>query len=106
MVNTKELRDLFDDLWKQAGKRASDAMSDVTIGRRSASPGLLWLGVGLVLGAAIGMVAAILASPYSGEQARAKITERVEKMRKQHEEAETNGHPVATPIGTYDQPLS
>ena len=105
MVNTKELRDIFDELRSEAGKRASDVMSDVTIGRRSASPGLLWLGIGLALGAAIGMVAAILASPYSGTQARAKITERVEKMRKQHADAETNGHPVATPTGTYERPL-
>ncbi len=105
MVNTKELRDIFDELRNEAGKRASDAMSDVTIGHRSAAPGLLLFGIGLTLGAAIGLIAAILASPYSGEQARAKITERVEKMRKQHEEAETNGSPVATPTGTYERPL-
>jgi len=106
MINTKELREIFDELRNEAGKRANDVMSDVTIGRQSAVPGLLWFGVGLTLGAAIGLVAAILASPFSGEQARAKITERVEKMRKQHEESETNGHPVATPTGTYERPLS
>jgi len=105
MVNTKELRAIFDELRNEAGKRANDAMSDVAIGRRSAAPGLLLFGIGLTLGAAIGMIAAILASPYSGEQARAKITERVEKMRKQHEESETNGHPIATPTGTYERPL-
>jgi hypothetical protein len=101
MVNTKELRKMFDGLRSEAGKRAGEAISDADIGRRSGPPALLILGIGLVLGAAIGMVAAILASPYSGTQARAKITARVEKMRRQHEEAETNGHSVATPSGGY-----
>ena len=103
MVNTKDLRDMLDELRAEAGKRAGHAMNDVTIGRRSDSSGLLWFGVGLTLGAAIGLVAAILASPYSGVQARAKISERVEKMRRQHEQAETNGEPVATPTGTYEK---
>jgi len=106
MVSTKELRKMFEDLRSEAGKRAGEAISDVDIGRRSGPPTLLILSLGLVLGAVIGMVAAILASPYSGTQARAKITERVEKMRKQHEESETNGHPVATPTGTYERPLA
>jgi hypothetical protein len=107
MVSTKELRYIFDDLkseaTKRAGlairesnKRAGRAIAQSEIGRRSGPPGLLILGIGLVLGAAIGMVAAILASPYSGVQARAKITERVDKMRRQHAESETNGHTVAT----------
>jgi gas vesicle protein len=106
MVSTKELRDIFDDMKSEATKRAAQlinesnkragrAISESNIGRRSGPPGLLILGVGLVVGAVIGMVAAILASPYSGTQARAKITERVVKMRQQHEEAETNGHTVA-----------
>jgi hypothetical protein len=103
MVSTKELRGMFDDMKSEATKRAAQAISDSNIGRRSGPPGLLILGVGLVLGAAIGMIAAIFVSPYSGEQARAKITKRMEKMRTQHEEAETNGSPVATPMGTYER---
>jgi hypothetical protein len=100
MVSTKELRGIFDDMKSEATKRAAHAISDsnIKVGRRGGPPGLLVLGIGLVLGAVIGMVAAILASPYSGEQARAKITERMEKMRSQHEMhemAETNGAPVA-----------
>ena len=106
MVNTKALRDIFEDLKSEAGKRAGDAMNDVTIGRRDNSTGLLWFGLGLTLGACIGLIAAFLASPYSGEQARAKLGERVEKMRRQHESAETNGSPVATPMGTYQRPTS
>ena len=96
MVNSKDLRHIFESLRSEASKRANEAISDSNIGQRSGPPGLLVLGIGLVLGAVIGMIAAILASPYSGMQARAKITERVEKMRRQHAEAETNGHTVAT----------
>ncbi len=103
MINTKDLRDIFDELRTEAGKRASDAMSDVTIGRRERSMGLVWFSIGLTVGAAIGVIAAFLSSPYSGDQARAKISERVEKMRRQHESAETNGSPVATPTGTYQR---
>jgi uncharacterized protein involved in exopolysaccharide biosynthesis len=94
MVSTKELRGIFDDMKSEATKRAAHAISDQKIIRRSGPPGLLILGLGLVVGAAIGLIAAICVSPYSGEQARAKITERVEKMRTQHEMAETNGASV------------
>lgn len=96
MVNSRDLRQIFEGLRSEATKRATEVISDANIGQRNGPPGLLVLGIGLVLGAAIGMVAAILVSPYSGVQARAKITERVEKMRRQHAEAETNGHTVAT----------
>ena len=101
MVNTRDFRDMLDDLKSQATKRARHAINEQNIVRRSGPPGLLILGLGLVLGAVIGMVAAIFASPYSGQQARTKITERVEKMRLQHAQAETNGASVATPMGTY-----
>ncbi len=103
MIRTRELRDIFDDMKSEASKGAAHAISDSNLGRPGGPPGLLMLGVGLVLGAAIGMIAAILVSPYSGEQARAKISERMEKMRLQHEQAETNGSPVATPTGTYER---
>jgi hypothetical protein len=101
--NSKDLRDMFDDIRTEAGKRAGEAVNDVQIGRRSGPPGLLLFGIGLTLGAAIGLIAAIFMSPYSGEQARAKISERVDKMREQHDQAETNGAPVATPTGTYER---
>ena len=114
MVSTKELRDIFDDMKGEAmkraaqvisesNKRAARAISESNIGRRNGPPGLVILSVGVILGAVIGMIAAVLASPYSGTQARSKITERVEKMRRQHEDAETNGHPIATPTGTYER---
>ncbi len=98
MVSTKDLRDMFSDLTNQAGKRAGDALSKAempdlsSIGRRE-PPALLWFGIGLTLGALIGMLAAFLSSPYNGEQARQKISEQVEKVRKPREEVGTNGSP-------------
>jgi hypothetical protein len=98
MVNTKDLRDMFDELTKQAGKRASHALDDVSIGRQSGTPGLLIFCIGLGFGALIGLVAAFLATPYNGKQVRAKITERVDELRKQREVArESNGHPYEVP---------
>jgi hypothetical protein len=107
MVSSKDLRNIFDDLRREASKRAGEAMRDVDhIRQPSGPPGLLVLGIGLVLGAVIGMVAAILVSPYSGEQARMKLTERIEKMRRQHEEAETNGVTHDEPINSFERTVS
>jgi hypothetical protein len=102
MVSTKDLRDIFNDLTNEAGKRANDVvgrldkadlpdLSNISIGRRNEPPGLLWFGIGLTLGAVIGMLAAFLSTPYNGEQARQKISEQVEKVRKPREEMGTNG---------------
>lgn len=111
MVSTKELRDIFSDLTSQAGKRAGDAinkmempdLSNISVGRRNEPPGLLWFGIGLVLGAVIGMLAAFLSTPYNGEQARKKLTEQVEKVRKSSEE---KGELGANGSSTYSTPTS
>lgn len=115
MVSTKELRDIFSDLTSQAGKRAGDAinkaempdLSNISIGRRNEPPGLLWFGIGLVLGAVIGMLAAFLSTPYNGEQARKKLTEQVEKVRKSHDDVGsvgTNGSSTySTPTSAYER---
>jgi hypothetical protein len=107
MVNSKDLRHIFDEWRSEASKRAGEAMRDVDhIRRPSGPPSLLVLGIGLVLGAAIGMVAAILASPYDGKQVRMKLGERVEKMRRQHEAAETNGVTHDEPISSFERTVS
>jgi len=107
MVSSKDLRSLFEDWRSEAGKRAGEAWRDVDHMRRpSGPPSLLLVGIGLILGAAIGMVAAILASPYDGKQVRMKLGERVEKMRRQHEAAETNGVTHDEPINAFDRTIS
>ena len=47
MVSTKDLRDIFNDLTNEAGKKANDVLKnaeipEVSIGRRNDTPGLLW----------------------------------------------------------------
>lgn len=106
MVNTKDLRDIFDDLKNEAGKRAGDAMSDVSIGRRNETPGFLFFTIGLAFGALVGVLAAFLMTPYKGEEARKKVAEQVEKIRK-HDEVggATNGGSVytSTPSSAYER---
>ena len=109
MVNTKELRDLFDQLTREAGKRANEAISDMNIGRESGPPPLVWFGLGLALGAAVGMIAAFLVSPYSGPQARAKLAEQVEKVRKQSDDVivgANGGSTYSMPAAAREQPLT
>ena len=101
MVSTKDLRDIIDE----ATKRASDAIGDakvpeVRIGRQNDNNSVVVFGMGLLLGAIVGMVLAFLMTPYSGEEARQKLNDQVEKVRRQREEMRTNGggtYPAATP---------
>ena len=73
---------MFSDLTSQASKQAKDVINNAelpdfsNIGRRSEPPGLLWFGIGLTVGAVLGMLAAFLATPYNGEQ-----VEKVRSMR-------------------------
>jgi hypothetical protein len=113
MVSAKDLRDVFEDIRKAAGKRAVGMMSDAKlpeIGRRSEPPGMLWLGLGLALGAVVGMAIALVMAPFPGEEARRRLTERVEKMRRpveddqiEHLRTSGNGN-VGTPV--YSTPTS
>ena len=102
MVSAKELRDMFEEIRSEAGKRASDfvseaktsdigkmKMSDIgkikmsDFGRRSGPPGIVWLGLGLVLGAVIGVAIALIAAPYPGEETRRRLGQHVDKMKRQ-----------------------
>jgi len=89
MVGTKELRDLFEEIRGEAGKRASEFVSDAKmpeIVRRDEPPGIVWLGLGLILGAVIGMAIALIVAPYPGEETRRRLAQRVDKMKRQGEE--------------------
>src|SRR5512133_909350 len=102
MVNAKDLRDIFDDIKNQASKRAGDAISDVNIGRRNDSSGFVFFAIGLAFGTLIGVLAAFLMTPYKGEEARQKLAEQVEKMRKHDEVGSlgTNGGSAYTSTPT------
>lgn len=88
MVSAKDLRDMFEDIRKEAGKRASDFVSDAKlpeIARRDEPPGIVWLGVGLILGAVVGVAIALVAAPYPGEETRRRLGRHVDKIKRQSE---------------------
>jgi hypothetical protein len=94
MVSAKDLRDLFEDIRNEASKRASDFVSDakipdmskIEIGRRDEPPGIVWLGLGLVLGAVVGMAIALVAAPYPGQETRRRLGQQVDKIKRQGED--------------------
>jgi hypothetical protein len=111
MVSTKDLRDIFNDLTNEAGKKANDALKnaelpDFQIGRRSETPGLLWFGIGLTLGAVIGMLVAFVATPFNGEEARQKIGEQVDKVRRSREEVGSFGPNGSSTYGSTTTPVT
>lgn len=95
MVSAKDLRDMFEDIRSEAGKRASDFISDAKmpdmsrmpeLRRRDDTPGIVWLGLGLVLGAVVGMAIALIAAPYPGQETRRRLGQQVDKMKRQGED--------------------
>lgn len=112
MVSTKDLRDIFNDLTTEAGKKANEAFKnaeipDIGIGRRSDTSGFLFFAIGLAFGTLIGVVAAFLMTPYKGEEARQKLADQVDKMRKRDEIGSlgTNGGSAytSTPTSAYER---
>ena len=102
MISTRDLRDIFDE----ATKKASDALGDAKIpdlGRRDHTPGFLYFSIGLAFGALIGLVAAFVMTPYNGVEARQKINEQVEKMRRPREEMPTNGSTYTTVPSAFER---
>lgn len=102
MISTKDLRDIFDE----ATKKAQDALSDAKIpeiGKRDDTPGFLYFSLGLLFGALVGLVAAFVFTPFSGEEARQKINEQVEKIRKPREEMPTNGTTYSSVPSAYER---
>lgn len=89
MVSAKDLRDVFEDIRSEAGKRASDFVSDTKmpeLGRRSEPSGLVFLSLGLVLGAVIGMAIALIVAPYPGDETRRRLGQQVDKIKRQSED--------------------
>jgi YtxH-like protein len=108
MVNAKDLRDMFEEIRSEAGKRASDFVNDAKksdlkmdlrmpeIGHRDQTPGIVWLGLGLVLGAVVGMAIALISAPYPGQETRRRLVQQVDKMKRQGEEQIEQIRPVSS----------
>ena len=110
-----KLDEVFDDLRSQASKRIDDLMSDGRKQARKASGGhddtaiFSMFAIGLVAGAIVGAAIALLMTPFSGQQARAKLTEQVDKIRTDNtvanwESAAGNGKAAGTYEPTYSSP--
>jgi hypothetical protein len=131
MVSAKDLRDMFEDIRSEASKRASEFMSDakmpdmskvrdlskLEISRRDDTPGIVWLGLGLVLGAVVGMAIALIAAPYPGQETRRRLVQQVDKMKRQSEDqieqikpsksaSGVNGGAYSTPTTAYERSSS
>jgi len=98
MVTVKELQDVVDDLKDQASKRASDLFGEGTkrandlfgegkgevrraVGGHSDGEIFGTLALGLVLGAIVGAAIALLFAPFTGDEARRRLSESVDKVR-------------------------
>ena len=116
MVSVKELQDLVDDLRGQAAKRASDLMGESTkrandllsegkgevrraVGGHSDGTLVGTLALGLVLGAIVGAAIALLFAPFTGDEARRRLGESVEKVRPT-EPATKGGNGSTRPVST------
>ena len=115
MVSAKDLRDLFEEIRSEAGKRASDFASDAKVrdigkmklsdfGRRSEPPGIVWLGVGLVFGAIVGVAIALIAAPFPGEETRRRLGKQVDKMKRPGEEGIEQIHAAKSGSGNGGTP--
>jgi len=87
MVSVKDLQDVVDDLKGEATKRANDLFGEGKTEVRRAvgghSDGAIFgtLALGLVLGAIVGAAIALLFAPFTGDEARRRLGESVEKVR-------------------------
>jgi hypothetical protein len=86
-IKDLKIDDVIDDLRAQAGKRIEDLLSEGRRQARNAGGGhdstalFSAFTLGILAGAIVGAAVALLATPFSGEQARAKLSEKVDKLR-------------------------
>src|SRR5437660_12363213 len=87
MVSVKDLQDVVDDLKVEATKRANDLFGEGKSEVRRAvgghSDGAIFgtLALGLVIGAIVGAAIALLFAPFTGDEARRRLSENVDKIK-------------------------
>jgi hypothetical protein len=86
-IKDLKLDDVFDDLRAQASKRIEELLKDGRKQARKAGGGhddtavFSALTLGIIVGVIVGAAIALVMTPFSGQQARAKLSERVDKLR-------------------------
>jgi len=125
MVSVKDLQDVVDDLKVQAAKRANDLLGEGTkranelfgegrsevrraVGGHSDGTLVGTFALGIVLGAIVGAAIALLFAPFTGDEARRRLGESVEKVRPSEPATKAgNGstRPVSS-VGTAPYPTS
>lgn len=115
-----KLDDMFDDLRAQASKRLDEMRTEGRKQARHAGGGhddtalFSAFTIGILAGALVGAAIALLVTPFSGRQARAKLSDKVEKLRSENSpqtwstEAHDNGKAAGSyePSYTAAKPLS
>lgn len=111
-----KLDDMFDDLRTQASKRLDEMRTEGRKQARQAGGGhddtalFSAFTIGILAGALAGAAIALLMTPFSGQQARAKLSDRVEKMRSENSpqtwstEAPGNGKAAGSYEPSYTAP--
>ena len=116
MVTVKDLQDVVDELKGQASKRANDLLGEGTkranemfgegksevrraVGGHSDGAIFGTLALGLLLGAIVGAAIALLFAPFTGDEARRRLGESVDKVRPT-EQATKAGNGSTRPVST------
>jgi hypothetical protein len=112
MVSVKDLQDVVDDLRGQATKRASDLLGEGkeemrrAVGGRSDGAIVGTFALGLLLGAIVGAAVALLFAPFTGDEARRRLGESVEKVREPVAKGGNGSTRPVSPVGSTPYPSS
>jgi hypothetical protein len=107
-----KLDEVFDDLRAQASKRIDALMADGRKQARKAGGGhddsalFSAFTFGILAGAVVGAAIALLITPFSGKQARKKLSEQVDKIRSDNlpswDSGTSNGDGNGKAVGSYE----
>ena len=105
MVSVKDLQDVVDDLKGEATKRANDLFGEGkdevrrAVGGHSDTTIVGTFALGLLLGAIVGAAIALLFAPFTGDEARRRLGESVDKVREPTKATNGSTRPV-TSVGS------
>jgi hypothetical protein len=111
-IKDLKLDDVLDDLRAEAAKRIDGLISDSRKQARKAGGGhddtalFSAFTFGILAGAVVGAAIALLITPFSGQQARKKLSEQVDKIRSDNmptwDAGTSNGGGNGRAVGSYE----